>query len=869
MAFNPFHGFRKHQKAWFAALTIICMLTFVLCTGVGGDFASAFMRLFGRQSGEPVAEMYGKKVYASQMLNLRVQRQMADEFMTAAVSTGEQKVMASLFSQLDEIKRQQLQQILQRNLFNFNKLGFHFSLSSFQDQLKREGKDSIAELVPVFEKLFQENMALGRNKSPGYKYFGGSDSDEALLEFMLWQHEADQLKIELTDDGVRAEVDKATGNQLSSQNWRAIEEGLRTKHQSGTPENIMNGLREEYRVRLAQTARLGYRPGGSSGPAAAVTPEQFWQFYQENRSEFEVQALSVPVAAFLDQVKEKPTEKELQKLFNEYKNQERDPASPKPGFKRPRQVKLAWVTGDPESPEFRQTKDYRLGVEALPDWYRLLSALRPPAPQPWFDRVLPRGVNYSVYAEYWGFNGPKTDYKLTPWTEPLSVAPFRSDKKAWNPAVLAGQLLGSGAGPGQPLLAASAPAAYDAAAFVRSKTAEKEVRKRAGVEATMFLAGTAPASPVSVAGLWHYASKQQQALPLEEVKDHLVQKVKEEAARKQVAAAVKALQKELDEFKPADKPDNIRRRKVTEIVAQAAKEHGLKTGQTTEFHDKHDIGDDPKLEAMKQAFLGPDSASNRSRAREFNQLFFDATEPYIPKQLGMSSPDQPFQMPPAEKPFLYWKTEVRDAKVPDSLAEVRDQVVYWWKFEKARAIARKKARELADAVAKADGPEGRLRRLRDAEKELRDEKVLKPDQKLITLSAVAPLVPSKTPRPDLQTELEPFQIPDNTFDYPRSEWTKKILDLGKSGPKALVLENQPDSVFYVTTRVSTPDARRSDFLAAYRFPGDLWARCQRKYGRDYGAEVVAELKRDAKFQDLRSDQSKAKDERTTGEETGE
>src|SRR6516165_2714146 len=102
MAFNPFHGFRKHQKAWFAALTIICMLTFVLCTGVGGDFASAFMRLFGRQSGEPVAEMYGKKVYASQMLNLRVQRQMADEFMTAAVSTGEQKVMASLFSQLDE-----------------------------------------------------------------------------------------------------------------------------------------------------------------------------------------------------------------------------------------------------------------------------------------------------------------------------------------------------------------------------------------------------------------------------------------------------------------------------------------------------------------------------------------------------------------------------------------------------------------------------------------------------------------------------------------------------------------------------------------------------------------------------------------------
>ena len=51
MAFNPFHGFRKHQKVVFAMLTILCMLTFVLCSGMGGDLGERIMYLFGGRGG--------------------------------------------------------------------------------------------------------------------------------------------------------------------------------------------------------------------------------------------------------------------------------------------------------------------------------------------------------------------------------------------------------------------------------------------------------------------------------------------------------------------------------------------------------------------------------------------------------------------------------------------------------------------------------------------------------------------------------------------------------------------------------------------------------------------------------------------------
>ena len=39
MAFNPFHGFRKHQKTLFAIMVIVCMFVFILQSGAGDVFS--------------------------------------------------------------------------------------------------------------------------------------------------------------------------------------------------------------------------------------------------------------------------------------------------------------------------------------------------------------------------------------------------------------------------------------------------------------------------------------------------------------------------------------------------------------------------------------------------------------------------------------------------------------------------------------------------------------------------------------------------------------------------------------------------------------------------------------------------------------
>src|ERR1700736_1543622 len=89
MAFNPFHGFRKHQKVVFAALTIICMLTFVLASGVGtagGDFFSEMTRWFGGKSvRSEVATLYGSKISPQQIVTLRAQRNSANSYLVNAI----------------------------------------------------------------------------------------------------------------------------------------------------------------------------------------------------------------------------------------------------------------------------------------------------------------------------------------------------------------------------------------------------------------------------------------------------------------------------------------------------------------------------------------------------------------------------------------------------------------------------------------------------------------------------------------------------------------------------------------------------------------------------------------------------------------
>src|SRR5439155_16480182 len=76
--------------------------------------------------------------------------------------------------------------------------------------------------------------------------------------------------------------------------------------------------------------------------------------YKDKRTTLDVGFVKVPVSQFIGQVKDQPSEKELQDLFAHYKNDEPSPERERPAFKVPRRVKVEWVSANADSPVYQK-----------------------------------------------------------------------------------------------------------------------------------------------------------------------------------------------------------------------------------------------------------------------------------------------------------------------------------------------------------------------------------------------------------------------------------------------------------------------------------------------------------------------------------
>src|SRR3954465_5880960 len=94
MAFNPFHHFRRYSKVVFAGLAILCMVTFVLSSGMGrGDMLSQLTDWVGNgRRGTEVLTVYGKKFDGPHVRQIQVGRQMASEYMLASIERARHNV---------------------------------------------------------------------------------------------------------------------------------------------------------------------------------------------------------------------------------------------------------------------------------------------------------------------------------------------------------------------------------------------------------------------------------------------------------------------------------------------------------------------------------------------------------------------------------------------------------------------------------------------------------------------------------------------------------------------------------------------------------------------------------------------------------
>src|ERR1043166_9660609 len=345
MAFNPFLAFQKNKKFWMAAVLLICMVTFIFCTGVKGDFQDRIIGYFGRNRGEAVLTVGGYRLTRNDLDTMRSSRNMVNEYMRACA----------------EMTIANLTQVLQKERDKTGKAA-------------KQDEKHIQELM----KLRNYQMSLEeRLRKP--RFFEGGVKLQDLEDFKLWQIQADRLGIRLEqehiDQLIRIEFFHSIQPEQLAQ---AQANALRGRDREES--NLRKALTEESRVRLAQLAIMEMQPAryfyNLSEPLVDpnlpdqqrfhVTLAQIWDVFKQQRSEFDVTLIPIHVSDFTGEKDiGKPDPNDLEKLFEKYKTQGYDLASPLPNFESPKEYKIEFVMADPTLPMYRDTARANFQMESM------------------------------------------------------------------------------------------------------------------------------------------------------------------------------------------------------------------------------------------------------------------------------------------------------------------------------------------------------------------------------------------------------------------------------------------------------------------------------------------------------------------------
>lgn len=945
MAYNPFNWFRKNQKVIFAALTIMCMIVFVFQFGAGDPLTRALHWMTGgRAQGATVQTLNGRRVTEGDLAHLAAQRQAANAFIYQVAATGQEKEMDQLLNKrlkgdsgkdnpliglrdvvqkVQENRRSRMQ--MQNSIAQMTRRPDVpdmqvRSMMQFlhQERIRhhREAEQALPELATVaaridpkqdddsaaaLETVQHVGAVLGLelavlDRELGLVQeellMGGSRQVESLLDFVLWQQQADKLGITLVNADVSRElVRMAAGYAIFDPEKTALEreqvlDGFLKMYREGRggqairPEELIEGVRQELRVAMAQGLLLGVEPGMrrwrsragiSSGPAVG-TPDEFYQFYREQTTTVRVQMLPVDVEQFLPKVPaQAPSEEALRKLFERYREQEPSPGSRTPGFKEPRRVRAEYVIGDSNSAYYRTAPMTPLTTTANPNpkpftaprviifeqmaepFRRAKVCVTAPAlgpvgagPLAWALAVSGTIVVDPVQTEYQAYlkttdawvaeegsrsiwDRPQLSSLLRPSVLASVLGTQLTAGAAGSPFVPAGSYLLNG-------LANEAPAAirYNVARIAASANAEG----LGGLLSAVAL--TLPAAPP--------------VLPIETLRPTITASLEDKLARTLLNQNLRAFSEELEKLRGKQDAGG-------EVLAKKAKELNLTYHRMPRPMSEVALREAVKkpkneleLEAFHQAFnrIGTLNSfqpvhqrlqmfnAGEARLDEAVRAFYLETGTYTLTQFSFLASEK--------EVVVFWRSEDLPARLRNFEA-AREDVLAAWRLEKARELARNKATELTKTVNAAKGTPT------DAVRLLREAKLGEPFE----LENVAQAIPpEKEVRPGVRTEYRAYQLPqslETVFPYPPADLPKQLLGLKRAGD-AMVIVDRPARQFYVAVLEARDDRTVSDFKAVYgRTPAndglyDLFVAQKRA---EYRKAVMDHLRREANAKLARGD----------------
>ncbi|UUO04828.1 hypothetical protein M4951_15695 [Blastopirellula sp. J2-11] len=573
-------------------------------------------------------------------------------------------------------------------------------------------------------------------------------STQAVISDHLFSLEGERLGVAISDDMVREFMTSVTGGVISDVQYAE----LLNQAQGADGRVSYDQMFEMFRRTLLvqKTKRLLLEGVSTATPASA------WVNYRNLNRTIDVQLYPVNTADYLAKVTQKPTEAELKKLFNQYRDQIRNPGTGEPGFlqldkaavgfvkadyEKFLEAELAKITDEQIAADYEKNKDssYRkpvadpaaetpLGVPATePAMEEKPAATEPMTTEPAVDKPAAEPAKMEEPAK----EAPAVEKPMTetpPATEKPAEeksapeAPTEEKPADEKPATEESSLLGRGS---EAMLVAfqeeettegDKPAeekpATEKPADDAAPTAEP--MKEAPAEMKPMEDAAAPKDETKPTDEPSMEEAPVEYRPLEEVKDQ----IKASLARPLAQAAVKdalqkvsdILQREYDDYFYADEQqgtpfDDLDLKKL-------AQENGVEYGEMP-MMDYIAAMESPYGEITHAEFsYNPQQGGLQRNDRRFVDFIFGNKSPlYRPQEFPGASSSSMFSMP-ADQQFVFWKTAESKGFLP-TFDQVRDQVVEAWKLQQAAKLAEAEAEKIA-ASAQGDAPLNEVVPVKDA-----------------------------------------------------------------------------------------------------------------------------------------------------------
>ncbi len=774
MAYNPFNIFRRNQKAIFAVVTVFIMFTFVLSSGLGGgaDFFDWLPRWLGSKSkkGDVVATLDGDKLYSSELEKIRHQRVIANRFMSRASDYAQQSLMSTAAAAEPTLSKDGKDLISSIRMYGSNPQLLQYILGGQIESILRsptakpEDKDAARAIHAAM------SLAGHRGGASGEHYFINSPNatNNDLVNFLLWQKKADQLGIKFTSDDVLKLIGKEFYGFFRDDSEVAVKKELSKQMGGFSMNKAVEAIGEEFRVRAAQVAVLGSVGHGRrtdktyGGFPAFKPPYDVYEYYREQTSPTIYGTIPVAAANYLHLVKD-PDENdpkvkdELLKLFDQYKDTEPNPGREMPGFKKPREIKLEWlsVTGaEPYYVKFAEEQlqagelQAKVGSMMTVPFFGVSPALIAPMAAP---TALKEPLVLKAYEDL------KRRHELEVRMGYGHSSAFLSDILS-SSVVRPGNMAAAAGAVGGQLLAFGNPLAAMAKVVSGPMAYETRDRVNAGVPAILMALGSIPAVGEEKFGIWigkpvpallgpsmfanaiggavAYQMMTPKALPIEAVKPMLMKELIKKTAKEiafgptgdrepgsrfdaqpkkgDLQAFIDEVNKLSDNGKTKDKEKLAA---VQKYISEFAAKRGLTLGKSTDLRTEWTLEEDPALAPLvtvQKDSLKSAGGFHDNQYIPFAQRFFWTTEMnrrsptsgnYAPEYYPEQKPnthESLFSQEPKPQ-YVVWRTEEVPAQAPKSYPAVKDAVKVAWKRAKAREMAKARAEALANEI-RTTGP---------------------------------------------------------------------------------------------------------------------------------------------------------------------